>query len=50
VLAVVGVICAQIDTGALERAGHPRLAQAVRLGARVGAFALKLQARKAVEK
>jgi hypothetical protein len=45
-LAVVGMICAQVDTDALERAGHPRLAHAIRIGARVGAFALKLQARK----
>jgi hypothetical protein len=46
VLSVVGVVCAQIDTAALERAGHPQLAKAVRIGAHLGAFALRLLPKK----
>lgn len=45
-LSAVGLVCAQIDTAALEREGYPRLAKAVRIGAHVGAFALRLLPKK----
>jgi hypothetical protein len=46
VLSVVGAVCAQIDTAALEQAGHPKIAKAVKIGAHVGAFALRLLPKK----
>jgi hypothetical protein len=46
VLTLLGAICAQVDTAALAAAGWPRLAEAVRLGAHVGAFALRLRGKK----
>lgn len=45
-LSILGMICAQIDTAALEREGHPRWAKAVKIGAHLGAFALRLLPKK----
>jgi hypothetical protein len=45
VLVLVGLVCAQIDADALD-ATHPRLATAVRWGARLGALAAQLRKKK----
>lgn len=42
VLGVVGLVCAQLDPDVIEAAGWPRLAQAVRWGAQIGALAVVL--------
>jgi len=42
VLTAIGLVCAQIDAEALAKAGYPRAAKAVELGAQIGAFAKAL--------
>jgi len=45
-LSVIGIACAQIEPSLLVQAGYPRLAKIVRIGVRVGAFAIRWRKKK----